>query len=270
MKFSVITINYNEGEGLLRTIQSVVGQTATDFEYIIIDGGSTDQSVDHIRHYASRIAYWVSEPDGGIYPAMNKGVAQAHGDYCIFMNAGDSFHHPRVLEEVSALLDADILVGKVYTDKGKEMLYQPSEVSMYFLYASTFPHQGTFMRTKLLRRHPYDESLRIASDWKFFLQTVIFENCSVRFLPVVVAVFDSNGISSTQSEASRAEREAVLRSMLPERILLTLRRQKESECLTQTLTPQLRRHYTVDRILYRLGSWLLHLTGSKSDKISTQ
>jgi glycosyltransferase involved in cell wall biosynthesis len=261
MKFSVITINYNEGEGLLRTIQSVVGQTFTDFEYIVIDGGSTDQSVDIIRRYAPHITYWVSEPDGGIYNAMNKGVGHAHGDYCLFMNAGDCFKDEHVLEATSTHLGADLLVGRILTDKGRERFHQPEEVTMYFLYSSTFPHQGTFIRTELLRRHPYDESLRIVADWKFFLQAAIFDNCSIELLPLFVAVFDSHGISSTQSAAREAESEKVLRSMLPERVLLNLRRQKESECLTQTLTPQLRRHYTVDRILYRLGRWLLRLTG---------
>ena len=89
MKLSVITINFNNRDGLRKTIESVVNQTYNDFEYIIIDGGSTDGSVDVIKEYADRIDYWVSEPDKGIYNAMNKGIDVAKGEYCIFMNSGD-------------------------------------------------------------------------------------------------------------------------------------------------------------------------------------
>ena len=100
MKFSIITINYNNCEGLRRTIESVVNQTCHDFEYIIIDGGSTDGSVDVIKQYADQIDYWVSEPDKGIYNAMNKGVAVAKGEYCLFLNSGDSLHNNSALAKV--------------------------------------------------------------------------------------------------------------------------------------------------------------------------
>ena len=90
-KISIITINYNNCEGLRRTIESVVNQTCRDFEYIIIDGGSTDGSVDVIKRYADNIDYWVSEPDKGIYNAMNKGIRMATGDYVQILNSGDMF-----------------------------------------------------------------------------------------------------------------------------------------------------------------------------------
>ena len=93
MLFSIITINYNNSEGLRQTIDSVVSQTYHEYEYIVIDGGSTDGSVDIIGFFSDKVDYWVSEKDRGIYHAMNKGVAQAHGDYCIFMNSGDSFYN---------------------------------------------------------------------------------------------------------------------------------------------------------------------------------
>ena len=110
MKLSVITINYNNRDGLRQTIESVVGQTYRDFEYIIIDGGSTDGSVDVIKEYADKIDYWVSEKDKGIYNAMNKGVAVALGEYCLFLNSGDTLCHPDVLAQVQkAGTDADII-----------------------------------------------------------------------------------------------------------------------------------------------------------------
>ena len=91
MKYSIITINYNHIEGLKRTIDSVISQTSSNYEYIIIDGGSTDGSVNIIKEYKEHLVYWISEKDNGVYHAMNKGVAQAQGDYCIFMNSGDCF-----------------------------------------------------------------------------------------------------------------------------------------------------------------------------------
>ena len=97
MKYSIITVNFNNKEGLLKTIESVIHQTFRDFEFIIIDGGSTDGSVDVLKEYSSQINYWVSEPDGGIYQGMNKGLRQAKGDYVNFMNSGDCFYSASVL-----------------------------------------------------------------------------------------------------------------------------------------------------------------------------
>ena len=114
MKYSIITINYNNKDGLKKTIESVINQSCKDFEYIIIDGGSTDGSVDVIRQYADRINYWISEPDKGVYNAMNKGVAQAHGEYLNFMNSGDCFSDNSVLENIAhSLCSYDIVTGKV-------------------------------------------------------------------------------------------------------------------------------------------------------------
>ena len=112
MKLSIITVNYNDAEGLERTIKSVMSQSFKDFEFIIIDGGSTDASVDVIKKYEDKIDYWVSERDGGIYPGMNKGLRQAKGEYVNFMNGGDSYYSPDVLNAIFALnSNADIITG---------------------------------------------------------------------------------------------------------------------------------------------------------------
>ena len=111
MKYSIITINFNNREGLERTIKSVITQTCQDFEYIIIDGGSTDGSIDIIKKYANKIHYWVSEPDNGIYHAMNKGVQFAHGEYLNFMNSGDFFIDIEVLSDLFPFLNNDIITG---------------------------------------------------------------------------------------------------------------------------------------------------------------
>ena len=112
MKYSIITINYNHIEGLKRTIDSVISQTSSNYEYIIIDGGSTDGSVNIIKEYKEHLVYWISEKDNGVYHAMNKGVAQAQGDYCIFMNSGDCFYSPDVLSSLYEYQE-DIICGKV-------------------------------------------------------------------------------------------------------------------------------------------------------------
>ena len=113
MRYSIITINYNDKEGLSRTIKSVINQTSKNFEYIVIDGGSTDGSVDIIKQNIDYINYWVSEKDKGVYNAMNKGIAQAKGDYLVFMNAGDCFHTPDILELMCDYQE-DIICGKVF------------------------------------------------------------------------------------------------------------------------------------------------------------
>lgn len=255
MRYSIITINYNNKDGLHRTIESVVSQTCRDYEYIIIDGGSTDGSADVIAEYADRITYWVSERDKGIYNAMNKGVKQAHGDYVNFMNSGDVFYDNSVLERIGKKLDNnDIVVGTVYDSETRMQLSLPpvGEITLYHLYSCGIPHQGTFAKLSLLQKYPFDESLRISSDWKFFMQTVIFENSSIFFVNEPVALYDLSGISSSNPSAMREEKEKVLSQMFPPRVLSDYKRMKQSECLTQSLTPQLRIHYTLDRIVYHI------------------
>ena len=262
MKYSVITINYNNVDGLRKTIESVVAQTFNDYEYIVIDGGSTDDSVSVIKEYSDKINYWVSEPDGGIYNAMNKGVAHAHGDYCIFMNSGDCFYNAKVLELFSSYnMQEDIVVGKLVSARNGDTLFAPPqrEISLYYLYSGTVPHQSSFIKTELLRLYPYDEKLKIVSDWKFFVQAIIMYNCSIRYIDDVVAKFDTEGLSTSNPDKMWREKEQVLTSMFPDRILLDYKVMKASECLTQTITPQLRLHFGIDRLLCRIGKWMLKL-----------
>ena len=266
MKISVITINYNDCEGLRATIGSVVSQTYDNYEFIVIDGGSTDGSVDVLKEHNESITYWASEKDKGIYNAMNKGVAQADGDYCIFMNSGDCFYSPQVLETViNRGLTSDIVVGKVAIDnEGNIISPQPlGDLTFYHLYSGAIPHQGSFIKTLLLRNHPYDETLKISSDWKFFIQTMIMDNCTVSYIDDYVAKYDMNGISTVNPELMRAEKEKVLSEMFPPRLLADYQRMKLSECTIQLLAPELRRHGLVDRFLYRMGAFILKLLPNK-------
>ena len=124
--FSIITINYNNKDGLLKTIESVLCQTYKDFEFIVIDGGSTDGSREIIEKYAGHIDYWVSEPDKGIYNAMNKGIKVAHGDYLNFMNSGDYFYNENVLNDTLAYLNDDIVSGRSVNEDFSERPFHVS------------------------------------------------------------------------------------------------------------------------------------------------
>lgn len=263
MKFTVITINYNNADGLRQTILSVVGQTCDDYEYVIIDGGSTDGSVEVIKEREDKISYWVSEKDGGIYNAMNKGVKAARGEYLIFMNSGDIFYDNKVLSDACLHIhDEDIIIGNVLASDTRTIISPPppgGKLTMYHLYSGAIPHQGTFVKLALQQKHPFDETLKIAADWKFFLQSIIFDNCSVKYINVNVALYDTSGLSSQNPQAMREEKEKVLSECLPQRVIDDYRLMKESECLTQTLTPLLRNNYSVDKIIHKLATLLLNL-----------
>lgn len=262
MKYSVITINYNNKIGLSHTIKSVVGQSYRDFEFIIIDGGSTDGSVDIIKDNANQIDYWITEKDRGIYHAMNKGVAQARGEYCVFLNSGDYFYDNNVLDSVARLsVEEDILVGKIVSEKDNKYLFaSPSRpISLYYLYSGTVPHQSSFIKTELLRLYPYDERLKIVSDWKFFVQTIVIHNCSIKYANVNVARFDTSGVSTSNPDKMWKEKEQVLAELFPSRVLADYQYMKASECLIQTLTPKLRQHFRIDSFLYKIGKLILNI-----------
>lgn len=220
-RLSIITINYNNREGLQKTIESVVNQTYRSFEYIIIDGGSTDGSVEVIKEYEDNISYWVSEPDNGIYHAMNKGIAKANAPYCQFLNSGDNFHSTTVLEQVIPCLDGtDIVVGQLFLSNTLSASEIIPTVSMLRLYERSLPHSSAYISTRLLRKYQYDTSLKIVSDWKFYIQALIYENASYKFIETIVSNFDTNGISSQNTALVLSEREQVLKELLPERIRL--------------------------------------------------
>ena len=202
MRLSIITINRNNAEGLRKTIESVVAQTLDDFEYIVIDGASTDGSVDVIRQYEDGISYWVSEPDNGIYNAMNKGITQAKGEYLLFLNSGDSLVEKNTLQNVfCAGLDADIVYGYQYDDingkRHEELCLDVPYISFATLKESHIPHQSTFIRAELLKKNGgYLEHYKIISDWAFLMLALFKWNATIKRIPVFVSVYDTTGISS--------------------------------------------------------------------------
>lgn len=146
MRYSIITINYNNKEGLKRTLSSIKCLTNKNYESIVIDGGSDDGSKDLIKKYENYFSYWVSEKDNGIYHAMNKGVSQAHGDYIIFMNSGDCFHSQDVLDAFKEYQE-DILCGKVFKkDSIIPSGHHKPTITLVDLMRGSLPHQAMFIR----------------------------------------------------------------------------------------------------------------------------
>lgn len=220
MKYSIITINLNNKEGLRKTIESVINQNFRDFEFIIIDGGSTDGSTDVIKEYDDQIDYWVSEPDDGIYQGMNKGIKEATGEYLNFMNSGDCFNSSDVLEKVTSYqYDADFIVGKDYhynneTHQGHASI-QPPRTTMIHFFIATLDHQSSFIKRELFTNSLYDESHRLVSDWIFFTEKIVKEGKQVQFIPEIICRREEGGLSEQQREKNRKEINEYLHQFLP-------------------------------------------------------
>lgn len=201
MKLSIITINYNNLEGLKRTYDSVVSQTCQDFEWIIIDGGSTDGSKEFIEEHQDHFAYWCSERDKGIYNAMNKGIGKATGEYLQFLNSGDNLVDDRVVAEFLALgWDEDFIAGDVRLDGNENNVKihpEVDELDFTFFYREAICHQALFIKHNIHMQYGgYDESLHIVSDWKFFLECILTQGCSYRHWTRVVVDYMLDGVSS--------------------------------------------------------------------------
>ncbi len=222
-KISIITVAYNNLAGLKHTAASVFGQTCQDFEYIVVDGGSGDGTREWLEANDAQIDWWCSEMDGGIFPAMNKGIRQASGEYCIFMNSGDRFFNADVIEKVVPLLNGkDFYTGNEQKIGAQVRLAKaPQEIRASYLAVSFLPHQATFIRTALLKRRPYDERYRLVSDWRQMLEELVVYNASYEALPLVVSEFDTEGISShgDMQQKLRAEMDAIRRELLPLRVI---------------------------------------------------
>lgn len=217
IKISVITVCYNNLKGLQRTVDSVISQTAQDYEFIIIDGDSTDGTKEYLQGLKG-VGYWVSEPDKGIYNAMNKGVRMAQGEYCIFMNSGDTFYNGNVLKNAASLLNGkDFYMGNTVTVLGirKHKVYSPGSLTLDFLFDGFISHQSTFTKTSLLKKRPYNENLKIASDWEFFVTENLLHIRTYEHLDLFVSKFELNGISYTNQDLSLKERAEILEGNVP-------------------------------------------------------
>ena len=269
MKLSIITINYNNAEGLRKTLASVAAQSYKHIEHIVIDGGSTDGSVEVIKDYVNQCmmydVLWVSEKDRGIYNAMNKGIKKASGDYIQILNSGDILAAPDVTERmVSALNDGkidirygnmikkDFSTGQVIGKSGEV------EYSLRQYYSGTMNHDCCYIRRDLFDTYGlYDENLKIVSDWKWFLQAIGLGKVKPVYVNVDVTIFDASGISETNLRLREEERRKVLEEVLPPAVLADYNKHAfEMEQMDRLR----KRHlygvaYFIERMLFKLEKW---------------
>ena len=213
---TIITINYNNRSGLEKTIGSVGAQEYRVFEYIVIDGGSTDGSKELIEAKSQELDYWVSERDKGIYHAMNKGIKRASGEYLLFLNSGDMLNGP---DGLSRLLSGDpkedIIYGDLVmqTEDGAWLKRHPDEITFDYFLRDTLPHPSSAIRKDLFDRVGfYNESFKIVSDWEFFMNAICRFNASYKHVPFPISVFYQDGISSNpkNDELINKEKEKTL------------------------------------------------------------
>lgn len=267
MTYSIITVNLNNACGLEDTILSVIKQTCNDYEFLIIDGGSTDNSLSVIEKYKNQITYYVSEPDNGIFNAMNKGIIKSKGDYLIFMNSGDYFYNEKVLEDCFPNLESDFVIGNIKRKENKEIMdYELSDISMMTFYTGAIPHQATFHKRSLFHDSLYDETLKISSDWKFFFQKIILENASYTLIPTIVSYYDTTGISNTNIDLASAERTKIILDSLPARVISDYEKYKDKNCEMLYLIPQFKYTRTLNRIITGFAKLVLYISRTKTKK----
>ena len=293
MKLSIITINYNNAEGLRKTLASVAAQTYTDIEHIIVDGGSTDGSVEIIREYVSangahgggsqtsqtgqtgrtKVCHqirWISEPDKGIYNAMNKGIRMATGEYIEILNSGDILFDSQVTQRMIEHLDQTnaerkesigILYGNMIKVNAQGKVVGKSGYTEYSLrqfYSSTLNHDCAYIRRDLFEEYGlYDENLKIVSDWKWYLQAIGLGRVKPEYVDIDVTIFDDGGISETNLALRNAERRKVLEELLPPAVLWDY----DTHAFEMEQMKRLRRWhlyplvYFIERVCFKLEKW---------------
>ena len=270
MKLSIITINRNNAEGLRKTIESVVNQTYADFEYIIIDGASTDSSVDVIQQFNNSTIQqfnWISEPDTGVYNAMNKGIYKAQGEYLLFLNSGDFLVDNGVLKNVFQLnYYEDILCGNCnVSDNGKVVwtAIPPENITFGTLFNQGLAHQATFIKRQLFSDLGlYREDFKYNSDIDFWYRAIIVNGASTRKINVLVSDYNLDGISSQEklTEQYKAEINTILKQsnfskFIPDYESWNAER-KEMEILYWVKSKK--SLYWMVMQLYRLAKWFVN------------
>lgn len=222
VQLSIITVNYNNVEGLRNTIDSVVQNKlqCNVFEYIVIDGGSSDGSLEAIREKKQFIDYWISEKDEGIYNAMNKGVRCSNGKYCLFLNSGDVLFRNNVIKRILPLLESedDYISGReIMNRNGHPYVFHipPRTVCPHFFRKNSLRHQATFIKRTTLIDIPYDEKYKLVSDWKHSSEVLAVGHGSYKRINIIVDVCEREGATFQNREKGKVEREEVFTSLFP-------------------------------------------------------
>lgn len=290
MKLSIVTINYNNAEGLRKTLASVASQTYAEIEHIIIDGGSTDKSVEILEAYPQLLpkrrgeitevkfptqnpahkVIWVSEKDKGIYNAMNKGIRMATGDYIQILNSGDMLFDAYVTQRMTEHLELinsqheepiGILYGNMIKMNATGEVVGRSGYTEYSLrqfYSSTLNHDCAYIRKDLFEEYGlYDENLKIVSDWKWYLQAIGLGRVKPEYVDIDVTIFDDGGISETNLALRNKERRQVLEELLPPAVLWDY----DTHAFEMEQMKRLRRWklyplvYFMERVCFKFEKW---------------
>ena len=279
MILSIITINYNNAQGLEKTLKSVLTQTYIQFEHVIVDGASTDNAVEIIQQYEKEATTrgikvtWVSEKDKGIYNAMNKGIKMASGEYIQILNSGDCLAADTVVTDMySALKEKEcpeILYGnmlktvdwKTYhrDNCGANSEYTPN--SFLYFYNGTLNHDCAYIKRSLFDQFGYyNENMKICSDWEWYVRAIVLGNIQPVYVNIDVTIFDMNGVSESAGKNKhiiKQERSEYLASAFPKAVINDY--DKYAFVLLQY--QRLKRHhlwslvYFVERVLFKLEKW---------------
>lgn len=204
-KISVVTVAYNCEAEIEETIKSVLAQTYENVEYLIIDGASKDRTMDIVNKYKNSIDFISSEPDKGIYDAMNKGIIHASGDFIIFMNAGDSFYEPDSLKKIVRKIESDstVVYGNIMkVAKQYKYLAKPSPVEQMTSHMTVF-HQATLMNLAYHKQNLFDTTFRSSGDYNFFYNAALRDRVKFQYVQEIFANFECvDGTSNSNFKRS--------------------------------------------------------------------
>ena len=281
MKLSIVTINRNNAAGLEKTLLSVANQTFKEFEYIVVDGASTDNSVEIIKKLESSFHHlkWVSEPDTGIYNAMNKGLRMASGDYIQILNSGDCLAAKDVTERMLDALEMagnpSILYGnmiKCFPD-GRKMMdksFAGHEITMLGMYTGTLNHDPAYICRDLFVKYGYyDENLKIVSDWKWYLQAIILGGEKPKYVDMNVTLFDMTGISENGGQ-NRDLIDREMRTVLEQLINPQFLYDYDNYASDIYLMRRVRRHRIAYKMVWFIERVLFKLEKNKNKRLGIQ
>ena len=221
-KITIVTVTYNSASTLEQTIVSVTRQDYPNIEYIIVDGASSDETVDIIKKHEDKFNIrWLSEPDKGIYDAFNKGIDMATGDYIQFLGSDDALYNADTISRMVAQLDdnTDILSGSIMVidemTRRQYPRYNHFAIDKEKYRGGMIPHPGMFVKASLMRKYKFDISYKIAADYRFFLQCYYDENVKFKFIDVPVVFFANSGSSSSLAECWEEDNRTYMELGLP-------------------------------------------------------
>jgi putative colanic acid biosynthesis glycosyltransferase len=218
---SIITVVFNNEKDIEQSILSVINQSYENIEYIIIDGGSTDNTVNIVKKYEEHISRWISEPDSGIYDAMNKGIDLSSGAWLFFLNSDDSLSNREIIQKIFEhdVSSYDLLNGKVmFNDISKRLFVSRYNRKLY--YKNTLSHQGTFYKRALFKDFRYDLHSKVSADYELNLKSYV-EHKSLKEIEEIIAICGNQGISK-QVLYSGYKEEVIIRSKYLEDPLKTI------------------------------------------------